>query len=78
MFVRDYPPAADLAQADGQTKFQLNSLPVRLLSGTAHEGSDERYIIACGNVHLVYIKNTGILRPGEEQIPSLPVRFKSF
>ena len=78
VFVHDYPVPADLAQTDGQPKLQLGSLSVRLRSSTAHQGSDKRHFLARGNVHLADIKDSGILKPGKEPIPSLLVRFDSF
>jgi hypothetical protein len=71
MFMHHYPLAADLPQANGQTKLQLFSFFARLSPGTAHQGSGKRHIIARRNIHLTDVKDTGILKPTKERIPGI-------
>jgi hypothetical protein len=50
MLMHDRPPTVDFAKANGQAKIELNFIPVRLRSTTAHKGSAKRHIITRSNV----------------------------
>ncbi len=38
MLMHDRPPTVDFLKANGQAEIELNFIPVRLRSSTAHEG----------------------------------------
>jgi hypothetical protein len=50
MLMHHRPPTVDFPKANGQAKIELNFIPVRLRSSTAHEGSAKRHIITRSNV----------------------------
>jgi len=59
MFMHHNPFTTDLAQANGQAKLELDSLPAGLGPGTPHEGNGKGDIIAGSDVHLVEIEDYG-------------------
>jgi hypothetical protein len=52
MLMRDRPPTADFAYADGQANPELNFVSVRLRSSAADKGSGKRHIVTRSNVQL--------------------------
>src|SRR5437016_3305277 len=77
MLMHDRPPTADFAKANGQAKIEVNFIPVRLRSTTAHKGSAKRHIITRSNVWLADVKDPRVLKPSKEYIPRLFVSFNS-
>src|SRR3989442_1083648 len=75
--IGDNPLRVDLAKTDGQTEVQLNVHSVRFRPSTTHHGRDEGHICTGSDGHLADVKNHGITRPGEELLPSPPVRLEA-
>src|SRR5882762_2537054 len=76
MLMNNAPPATNLSETHGQSKFELFPLAMRVDARTPPYRRSEGHVFPGSDLHIVKVKSYWLLRPRQKLLPSRHVRIQ--